>query len=266
MTRPVWRIGPSSAVSSVRSSARSPTPGISVERALRGTWMRMRGASPCSSVSHSVGTAISSPSRSRSVMSASTTEGRVPAWCSFLRRFSTAPSSVKVAQHVTQRGAVVVLQAEGARDLAHAGLALVRADEGDNVFAGGKAGGPRFLGGLLQDDGKVGPGRRNAPARPHSAAVMVFLRLRAAFFFGFAAFLASAARFRDAGASLRGPLRRGAGLAPVFSARASISADRLVERDLVRHDVVRDRRVDAVVGHVRAVAALLDQDRPPRCG
>ena len=34
-------------------------------RALRGTWMRMRGASPCASVSHSVGTAISSPSASR---------------------------------------------------------------------------------------------------------------------------------------------------------------------------------------------------------
>ena len=95
MTRPVWRIGPSSAISSVRSSARSPTPGISFERALRGTCMRMRGASPCSSVSHSVGTAISSPSRSRSVISESTTEGRVPAWCSFLRRFSTVPSSLR---------------------------------------------------------------------------------------------------------------------------------------------------------------------------
>ncbi len=67
----------------------------------------------------------------------------------------------QVAQHVAQGSAVVVLQAEGARDLAHAGLALVRADEGDNVFAGGKAGGPGFLGGFLQDDGKVGPGRRN---------------------------------------------------------------------------------------------------------
>jgi hypothetical protein len=35
----------------------------------------------------------------------------------------------------------------------------VRADEGDNVFAGGEAGGPRLLGGLLQDDVKVSAGR-----------------------------------------------------------------------------------------------------------
>src|ERR1041385_7408870 len=38
-------------------------------------------------------------------------------------------------------------------------------------------------------------------------------------------------------------------------------ADRLVERDLVRHDVVRNGGVDAVVGHIRPVAALLYQDR-----
>ncbi len=58
----------------------------------------------------------------------------------------------EAAHHLAQRRAVGILQPEGARDLAHAGLAFVRADEGDNVFAGGKASRPGFLGWLLQDD------------------------------------------------------------------------------------------------------------------
>jgi hypothetical protein len=37
----------------------------------------------------------------------------------------------------------------------------VRADERDNVFAGGKACRPGLLGGFFQDDGQVGPGQRN---------------------------------------------------------------------------------------------------------
>ena len=60
----------------------------------------------------------------------------------------------KLAQHVLERGAVVVLQAEGARDLAHAGLALVRADEGEDVFAGGEAGGPGLGAGFFKMTGR----------------------------------------------------------------------------------------------------------------
>ena len=41
----------------------------------------------------------------------------------------------EAAHHLAQRRAVGVLQPEGARDLAHAGLAFVRADEGENIFA-----------------------------------------------------------------------------------------------------------------------------------
>ncbi len=56
----------------------------------------------------------------------------------------------EAAQHLAERRAVGVLQAEGACDLAHAGLAFMRADEGNDIVAGGKAGG---LGsGLFQDD------------------------------------------------------------------------------------------------------------------
>src|SRR3954451_1643273 len=62
----------------------------------------------------------------------------------------------EVAEHVAQRSAIRILEAESARDLAHAGLALVRADEGDDLFAGRKAGRAVLLGGLLQDDAKVG--------------------------------------------------------------------------------------------------------------
>ena len=68
----------------------------------------------------------------------------------FLAPFLDGALVLKVAQHVTQRSAVGVLQAERARDLAHAGLALVRADEGDNVFAGGEAGGRCFLAGFFK--------------------------------------------------------------------------------------------------------------------
>ncbi len=45
---------------------------------LRGTEMRILGAGPCASSSHSSGVAMRSPSLSRAVTSASTVEGRVP--------------------------------------------------------------------------------------------------------------------------------------------------------------------------------------------
>ena len=266
MTRPVWRIAsPSSPVSSVRVSTRSPTPGISAGRALRGIWMRMRGASPCASVSHSVGTAISSPSgvalgdvgEHHGGQRAGVVQLLAPPLRPCPRRRARAACCL-------QRGAVVVLQPEGARDLAHAGLALVRADEGEEVLAGGEAAG--LLGAsLFQDNGKLGALRRvrqlRSFGRRHALARGLAFFFGAAVFFGFASAFATAGFATRAASALRGALRRGAGLAPVFSARASISAtasSSVISSGLL---VVRDRRVDAAVGDVRAVAALLDQDR-----
>src|SRR5258708_3371973 len=80
---------------SVRTRALSPMPGTSPRPARRGTWRRILGGSPWASSSHSAGTAISSPSASRSVISVSTTSGNAPARCSFLRRFSIAPSPAR---------------------------------------------------------------------------------------------------------------------------------------------------------------------------
>src|SRR4051795_5100276 len=55
--------------------------------------MRIFGAGPLSSVSHSVGVASSSPSVSRPVMSATTVGGRVAGWWIFRPRLAIAPSS-----------------------------------------------------------------------------------------------------------------------------------------------------------------------------
>ncbi len=119
---------------STRSSARSPTPATSPGRARRGTATRIFGAAPCASSSHSAGTATSSPSASRPVMSASTTEGRAPARCSFRRRRSMRPVVGEFAQHALERDAVGVLHIEGARDLARSDLARLRGDEGEEVL------------------------------------------------------------------------------------------------------------------------------------
>ena len=117
-------------------------------RLARDVRMRIFGGAPCASSSHSVGTAISSPSRSRAVMSASTTWGRVPGRCSFLRRRSTRPSSASSRSMCLSVGAVGVLQAEGARDLAGADLAGLLADEGEDVVLGGEG---RFGGGACHE-------------------------------------------------------------------------------------------------------------------
>ena len=68
---------------------------------------------------------------------------------------------LQATQHLAQRCAIGILEPERACDFAHAGLAFVPADEGEQVFARRKAGRPGFLGWFLQDDAKVGPGWRN---------------------------------------------------------------------------------------------------------
>ena len=93
MTRPEWRIASSaSPVSSTRSSTRSLTPAFSPGLTRRGLTTRIFGAVPWASWSHSVGIAINSPSESRPVMSATSTDGTCPGLLSFLPRRSTSPS------------------------------------------------------------------------------------------------------------------------------------------------------------------------------
>jgi hypothetical protein len=70
----------------------------------------------------------------------------------------------QLAQHGFQRGARIILEREGARDLAHAGLALVRANEGEQFLAARKGAGS-FVG-FFQDRGKLGPDRRNRQPGP----------------------------------------------------------------------------------------------------
>ena len=102
--------------------------------------MRIFGTAPWASSSHSVGVAISSPSLSRPVMSASVTDGRAPGWCSFFRLAFDAAFVGQFAQHALQLDAAVVLQIEGAGDLARADLAGLVADEGEDFFLAGEGG------------------------------------------------------------------------------------------------------------------------------
>src|SRR5262249_45226664 len=68
-------------------------------------------------------------------------------------------------------------------------------------------------------------------------------------------------RLRDACILARALATRGGLCAGLFGARLD-QADRLIKRDLVGHDVVRNGGVDAVVRYIRPVAALFHQDRP----
>ncbi len=121
-----------------RSSARSPTPATSCGRALRGVAMRIFGTGPCSSSSHSVGVAISSPSLSRPVMSASVTSGRRAGLVQLLAPGFDVALVGQLAQHALQLDAAVVLQIEGAGDLARADLAGMFVDEGKDLVLAGK--------------------------------------------------------------------------------------------------------------------------------
>src|SRR6516225_1194816 len=107
MTRPVWRIGSSfSPLSSTRSKARSPTPATSLGIA-RGDVGDHDG-------------------------------GQGPGVMQLLAAALDAAGVGEFAQHAFERGAVGVLEAEGAGDLAGADLAGLLADEGEEVVFGGK--------------------------------------------------------------------------------------------------------------------------------
>src|SRR5215468_4637260 len=131
MTRPLWRIGSSfSPLSSTRSKARSPTPATSFGRAWRPMRTRILGAGPCSASSHSVGSAISDVAEHDGGQGAEVMQ--------LLAAALDAALVGKLAQHALERGAIGILQAERARDLAGADLAGLLADEGEKVVFGGK--------------------------------------------------------------------------------------------------------------------------------
>ena len=71
-------------------------------------------------------------------MSASTTWGRVPGVMQLLAAALDLALVGELAQHALELGAVGILQAEGARDLARADLAGLLADEGEDVVLGGE--------------------------------------------------------------------------------------------------------------------------------
>ena len=89
----------------------------------------MTGAAPCASSSHSVGRASNSPSLSRPVTSARTTGGKMPGRCSLLPVLLDMTAFGQIAQHALEFGAVGVLGAESAGDLARADIAGALADE-----------------------------------------------------------------------------------------------------------------------------------------
>ena len=75
----------------------------------------------------------------------------------------------------------------------------------------------------------------------------------------------SASPSRLFGFRLRPLARRALAAAGAFGARGD-QAERLLERDRLRRLVARQRRVDAVMGDVRPVAAFLHQDRAALVG
>ena len=74
-------------------------------------------------------------------MSASTTRGQGAGVMQLLAAALDAAFVGQFAQHALERGAVGVLQPEGAGDLARADLAGLLADEGEDLFLGGEGGG-----------------------------------------------------------------------------------------------------------------------------
>ena len=110
--------------------------------------MRIFGAGPCASSSHSSGVAMRSPSLSRAVTSASTVEGRAPGVMQLLAALFDRAFVGQFAQQALQVGAQVVLEVEGAGDLLGADLAGALADEGEKFGLGGEGGG--LFGGFVQ--------------------------------------------------------------------------------------------------------------------
>ena len=106
--------------------------------ALRGTKMRIFGAGPCASSSHSSGVAMRSPSVSRRGHVGEQGRGQGAGVMQLLAPLLDQALVGEVAQHALELGARGVLQAEGAGDLAGADLAGAVPDEGEEVGLGRK--------------------------------------------------------------------------------------------------------------------------------
>ena len=109
--------------------------------------MRMRGAGPCSS-SQVAGRAMNSPSASRPVISSTVTGGQRAGPRQLAARAGDQPVIGHVAQQLFQGDAVAALDAEGARDLALAGLRRSTVSQKvENFLLGGKLARRRCLAG-----------------------------------------------------------------------------------------------------------------------
>ena len=137
MTRPLWRIGSSSSpLSSTRKSARSPTPATSPGRARRGTRTRILGGAPVRLLvpfgrnrdQFAVGVAAADIGQHD--------RGQGAGMMQLLLALIHAALVGELAQHALELGAVGVLEAEGARDLARADTARLLADEGEDLLLG----------------------------------------------------------------------------------------------------------------------------------
>ena len=108
MTRLVWRIGPSSAGSSVRSSGRSPRAGISIgvclaaERDADGGRLAVLLGVPLGRNSDQFAVAVAGFS---DIGGGPLTEGRVPAWCRLLGLPLDDALIGQAAQHVAEGSA-----------------------------------------------------------------------------------------------------------------------------------------------------------------
>ena len=102
--------------------------------------MRIFGAGPCASSSHSSGVAIRSPSLSRAIDVGEHGRGQGAGVMQLLAVLFDRALVGEFAQHALQVGAQRVLQPEGAGDFAGADFAALIADEGEEFGLGGEGG------------------------------------------------------------------------------------------------------------------------------
>ena len=102
--------------------------------------MRIFGAGPCASSSHSSGVAMRSPSAVARGDVGEHGRGQRAGVMQLLAALLDRAFVGEFAQHALELGAHGVLEAEGAGDLAGADFAGLLADEGENVSLGGEGG------------------------------------------------------------------------------------------------------------------------------
>ena len=98
----------------------------------------MRGAAPCASSSHSVGSGDQFAVAVAFGDVGNDDRGQGAGGMQLLAAAFQPAFVAQFAQHALERGAVIVLEVEGAGDFARADLAGLLADEGEKLVLGGK--------------------------------------------------------------------------------------------------------------------------------